>query len=738
MPLFGKKNKKTEENSAPTKGSVNRANLKQMFDESVPESIRTLLRENESFKVGENKYAILILDLNEYGFKNAKQKNTSQGEFIEYTKNSNISAWVPAEGYLDGENELGKEIVGIIPNAITLENLEEIELTREAKYLLAVLDENLETTFTDKTVTLADIQTISEGDKDITDFIDVSALGGGDDDEDDENIEVSDEDLEPAAEVDDDELFGNDDDNGYEEDDNADEDDDMPSDDSDENYDDSGDDEYNEPYVSNDDTGDDFVDDVENMNFNSSDDEDEDLEEEDEYEPDEGVTPAGIVDRPLPGTNPQNLNYTEEDFNASYARKFYSEDLDIEFDSSAFDAIFANRKPFKKFDDNRDETGDHQWLNKQLNQQARDANSYLETLHAENLQEMRARYMQTVSRFCEDIVKDVDPTNPNTTYYKQKKMIDERKQALTNNAEREIQKLKDEQIKRFEAEIQNVRNRAADEAETSFRSKFTAQHEKEIAEIATKYNRDIEASYCELQQSIHNERREAAKRMLDTAITETLIQIEKEYNVALMAENEQYEQFAKQLDDTYEKYRSEEMMRVHTLNEEITRNDLVAKIQQECAARIESIEAEYNVKTQNMEDAAKKSIDAANERVEYMDAQCKERVADERKRVESLQQRLDDMVHDVKIESERKDREYESRINELKQENKIWVDKYDILDATQKRHHVLATVLVVAIALVMIAAGFIMGTYFALNQNAKTDTAPTNATVVTEVNETLG
>jgi len=734
MPLFGKKKQQTDENAAPSVGTKTRTNLSQMFDESVPESVRSLLRENDAFKVGNNRYAILILDLDRYGFKNTKGKNTNQGEFIEYTKNSNISAFVPATGYLDGDNELGKEIIGIIPNSITIENLEEFELTREAEYTLAILDEDLNTQFTDVTINLEQVKEISEDDASITSFIPADMVNNASDDDDDadedETIGSGDNDDDAESEIVEEEAYDD-----YEEgvivdkdEDDDDYDDGIGDNMSGENYDDSGDDEYNEGYSDVEDTGDDFVDDVENMNYNGSDEEDE-YDEDDQYEDDEP-----IIDRPLPGANPQEMSYTEEQLNKSYARKFYSEDLDIEVTTEPFDAVFANRKPFKRFDDNRDESDpDMGWLNRQLNQQSRDANMQLETLHAENLQEMRAHYTQTINRFCSDILAEVDPHNPDTTFYKQKQDLEAQKARLNENAQRQIEQLKADNERKFEADIQNARARAADEAEHSYRNKFTAQHEKELSEIDTKYRRDIEASYREAEQGIHNERREYAKRKFDTAVTNTLVQVEKEYNLALQGENELYQQFAAQLENTYESYRVDSIARAKALADEIKQNDLVAKTKEDCALTINNIQQEYNIKAENMEDEKNKAIATANERVSYMEQQCKERLEDERSRCTALQERIDDMSHDVKIESERKDREYQARINELKQENKIWVDKYDILDATTKRQHLLSTVLVVAIAIIMIAVGFIIGMYSGLNKASENQAAATR--IVTEVND---
>ena len=115
-----------------------------------------------------------------------------------------------------------------------------------------------------------------------------------------------------------------------------------------------------------------------------------------------------------------------------------------------------------------------------------------------------------------------------------------------------------------------------------------------------------------------------------------------------------------------------------------------------------------------------------------MATQCKERVDDERRRVTELQTKIEDMSHDVKIEAERKDREYESRINELKQENKIWIGQYDTLDASYKRQHTIATILVVAIAIIALAVGFIVGMYSGLDK-ARQNT-PEETRVVAEVN----
>jgi len=737
MPLFGKK--KNDEASSPNIGAKNRADLGQMFDESVLESVREQLRENEAFKVGDGRYAILILDLDKYGFKDSKGKNTSQGEFIEYTKNSNIHAYIPATGYLDGENSLGKEIVGIVPDSTTLENLEEIALTREAEYYVAILDEDLNTTITDKVMSLTDAQAVIEDEKEISDFIgDIDTSSNADDDDEDDNEESEDEGISTSSYDDDEDEPEEDSDEDIEDDNDIEEDDydreydeDEPGDDmAGEDYDDSGDDEYNEGAADVEDTtGDDFVDDIESMNGSEEYDEDEE-EYEDEDE---------VVDMPLPGANPQNMSYTEEQFNSAYSRKFYSEDLGITFNSEPFDAIFANRKPFKHLDDNCPEDGEHAWLNKQLNQQARDANTQLDTLHAENLQEMRARYMTTISRFCDDIVKEVDPSNKDTEFYHMREDLNKQKQDLIDNSDREIQKKKDELTRKFENDVKNVRERAANEAETSYRNKFTAQHERELADTEAHYKRDIEAACREAEQTIHDQRRETAKRKLDTAITETLVQIEKEYNIALQAYNELYQQFAKQIEETYEKYRQEEIDRSKTLALQLARNDEVARVSHECVEKIGIIKSEYDIKAQNNEDDKNKTIVAANERVSYMETQCKERLDDERRRVTELQQKLDDMVHDVKIEGERKDREYEARIGELKQENKIWQDQYDTLDASHKRQHHIATILVVAIAIITISVGFIIGMYSGLDKAAKNNAA-TEARVVTEVinTENLG
>ena len=157
--------------------------LSSVLHESVVEAAIELFAANEPFIIsiqGETQYVGLFLDTEDIGGLSKKQaKDEAKGSIVECMNAGRIAVYVTPD-------MLESECLVIIPNAISLDAMEEFGLLSDAPYKVAYISEDGEVSVTDTDISFADAQNILLNGKSIAEVLSLS-------DESDEDVTPVDE-----------------------------------------------------------------------------------------------------------------------------------------------------------------------------------------------------------------------------------------------------------------------------------------------------------------------------------------------------------------------------------------------------------------------------------------------------------------------------------------------------------------------------------------------------------------
>ena len=398
--------------------------------ESTVGAAVALLRENEPFALPSGKsWVVLALPVEGIGGLSMKQKNDeAKGSLIELITADEITTVATAD-------MLESEIFGIIPSVKSLGRMDEFSLLKNAKYLWVVLTQTPEGSLSADPVadtTYADALNISQGFSSLAKTLpEVWVWGGGSVDDAAkvpsaaaivaaEDTATVANDAVPAAS--DEPLTGDGNDDSSDED---------------------------NPF------GPDAGADEEPIDYNDlADDSGDDLNEFEQQFADEGSDQVDQSDiDPAAEADPEEYDdrvFDETEVRATIARRFLSSDLDLEVDLETFEVNFNTGAPVISFNLEDEATTD--WLGRQVNQLARQANTELEQLHFNNENALRELYVSLMSTHMERVIKDVSPDRDGSYYNRLMKAAKEELKERQRTGPEEVSALRKELHARYESE----------------------------------------------------------------------------------------------------------------------------------------------------------------------------------------------------------------------------------------------------------------------------------------------
>lgn len=664
----------------PKKKKKSKDMLSSVLHESVVEAAIELFAANEPFIVsiqGETQYVGLFLDTEDIGGLSKKQaKDEAKGSIVECMNAGRIAVYVTPD-------MLESECLVIIPNAISLDAMEEFGLLSDAPYKAAYISEDGEVSVTDTDISFADAQNILLNGKSIAEVLSLS-------DESDEDVTPVDE-SEEEPDFSEDDLEPSDNEVPYEEDEPEPDFDDGTSDElsgiGDElpfgpgeelESDDSPADEP-EPNVSEyDDTVDEYEDD----------------------EPEEEPLPEDIPDEML------------EDV---ITRTFYSDELGLEVTTEPFDSQFMHGNPYIPFIEDR---GDG-WLNGYLSEMGKNVNLTMKRMHQENLFKMRERYYTLISMHCEEIERKLDISDADTDYGKLYQMLQDKKAEDLSEVDRAVSERKNELNAEWEKKLSQVSEDAARVARQQYQDRFGRQHEEDLYHLEPNIREDIEQGFQEALRELNAKRSMEAKKLLDYGINETLSEVSKMYMDLLEKEKETYTRYTQEMQSYLDEHRKDEVARIEVLDKHMRTTNEVEKVLQEKEAEMKALASEFDAKREQLKTDVEQMKLNTQKEIDRRTREAESKLQDERIRNDKLQSQLDALMESYEKLDRSKNVEYESRINELKQQNQAWQEKYDFANQSNKRSSHLVIALVAAIAVVFTACGFIGGCLLSQKSNVE-------------------
>lgn len=395
---------------------------------------------------------------------------------------------------------------------------------------------------------------------------------------------------------------------------------------------------------------------------------------------------------------PQQQTFDTAAMDKYIARKYYSDDLELEISSQPFDAMFLQSNPYMPFQ----EVPSDGWLDGYVNSLRRDANARLAKLHYENLLLMRQRYMEIITKHCEEIVKAVATDDKESRFGFLKAQFEAKKAAAIEQLPAQIEaykkQIEDEYQGRMKAEMEN----AANSARATFINRNAKEHARELKEIESELRANLESEFMSGQANITQQRRDEAKRQLDAGITEALSMCKDEYTKMMAMERQEYARLQAVIVDYMNEHMAADEAKIAVDIENQRRNTDIAKLKNDAAADMARAKADFEAQVSLIRAASEKSTmeheAAMNEMkdrhahaIAQMRAGFEETISHKdteisllKEQLEQSDARMDEMAKKFVDLDKATDDKYRSQIDMVKSEREAWQERAGHIERMHK------------------------------------------------------
>jgi hypothetical protein len=658
--------------------------------ESTVGAAVALLKENGHFAlpVG-NSWVVLALPVENIGGLSMKQKNDeAKGSLIELITADEITTVATAD-------MLESEIFGIIPSAKSLGRMDEFSLLKNAKYVWVVLTQTPEGSLSADPVADATYQEavqVSEGITTLAQILpDVWTWGGGADADGNSNPAnpstgetsiIVDESAVPAVA-------------------------DEPLTDGDGEFSD-----VDSPF--GDLAGGDDEAPIDYNDLDGADEPEFDPEAEDTDEPTYLGTTEGDAEfvsdqADLPADPDEYVEeriVDEEEVRASIARRFLSSDLDLEVDLETFEVNFNTSASVISFPLEDDATD---WLGRQVNQLARQANTELEQLHLNNENGLRELYVSLMSQHIERVIVDVSPEREGSYYHRLLRAAKDDLKDRQKAGPEEVSLLRKDLNARYDAEAASRGRQAAEQAVLRYKEQNRPRHERELAELGLHNERASEEFYDGAQQIILETRRKDALARMDlgkTKVLDVLIERQQEHR---KAEEALLKLWSGEMMKFIDENRKGDIARSDALAEQLNRENQVEELKAEHAVRFAEIRAEQADRVAELDAQSLKIRNEAVAELAAREETWNHTLALEQQKTASSESRVQDLLNQFDQLGPTLEAQYTSRIQTLEADKVSYSLELDRASQIQSRANKIMVVLIIVLFFAALAVGFIVG-----------------------------
>lgn len=688
MGLFGKKNKDAQSaQSAPKakeatgnggRGRQKKSPLAKIFNESVFEQVLEDLRKNKAFIVsrdGVQEYVALSLDVNTIGgLDQSRRKDEAKGSIVECIRSGRILSYIT-------EPLMDENLIVIIPTSGSLAAMEEFSLLTKAQYELCTIDVSGNVVLLDKTVSYKDVVSVLVSDEDISSFMDDDFTSTRmSDDMGTEEIENSVVDM------------GDDDEEEEEHTDG-----DTSVDDDIESFED-GDSEGTE---------DDALDAVTDDDIDSLD----DLIEVDASVSEPVSEPASAPEIESVSQEPvveEEKDVPEQWVVDAVTRKFYSDDLNMEVSTEAFDVQFMPQQPYAPFDENRPSS----WINDQLNEMSRVANAELRKLRYDNLFKLRTYFFKLVSVQCDRIVTTLSLEDTDSQYGKMYEQIKLEHEAAVSEVDAVVAKKRAKLEADWKRKLQDIGVEAARHAQHQYKEHYGAQHEALVSDLENQVRAACDADFHDMEQELFRRRRAEAATLLDMSINEVLDELTTMHSEYLADEHARYDELQAQMDAFREENRKYDVARTEAIAEQQRQMAEADRVLAQQTAKMREMSREYATKREELMAELSRMREDNDRRIAAAEKDASRRVSGAEGERDTLRKQYEELMNRYENLDKQKDEQYKLRMLAKDDEIASWKERVAHTEDVQKRMGLMSVFALVTAVIAAVGVGFAAGQWF--------------------------
>ncbi|MFJ4622165.1 hypothetical protein [Streptomyces sp. NPDC088812] len=388
------------------------------------------------------------------------------------------------------------------------------------------------------------------------------------------------------------------------------------------------------------------------------------------------------------------------------ARRFLSEELDLDVRLDEFNATFAIGAPVVQI---AVPEGATEWLGDQVAQLNRQANADLMQLRSAHEDELRALYVNLMSAHTEQVIRDVATDRAGSRYKLLKDAAEAEHQQRQTEKDEKIRARRAEIAKDYESQASKVAQQAALSAELQYKERNRSKMEREQIDSAAEIERDIEDTHAHNQQEILRVRRSDATLKMQTGQTrifEVLAERQSEY---LAAEEERLNQWKSEIQRIVDDNRKADIAQSEALAEHLRTTDEIGVLRREQQDLLESVRSEHADRIRRMEDELERNRKDAITQMTARDAEWQHNLDLEKEKTNSQVARVTDLLQQLSTVEDSVAKRYEARLAEMQADKESYANELARASEMQSRSNKILVVMIVTLSLLMGAAGFIVG-----------------------------
>lgn len=388
------------------------------------------------------------------------------------------------------------------------------------------------------------------------------------------------------------------------------------------------------------------------------------------------------------------------------ARRFLSEDLDLDVRLDEFNATFAIGAPVVQIEVPQGAT---EWLGDQVAQLNRQANADLAQLRWAHEDELRTLYVNLMSFHVEQVIRDVATDREGSRYKALKDGTEAAHRERESEKEQRIRTRKAEIVQDYEAQAKKLAEQAALQAEIQYKERNRSRMEREQADAVAEIERVLENSYSHDRQEILRVRRsDAALKMQvgTTRIFEVLAEKQKAY---LEAEEQRLGQWKAEIQRIVDDNRKADIAQAEALAEHQRTTDEIGVLRREQEALLESIRNEHADRIRRMEDELDRNRKDAITQMQARETEWQHSLSLEKEKTDSATQRNTDLLQQMEVVEDSVKRRYEARLEEMAADKESYASELARASEIQSRYNKMLIALIVALPVLGGLAGFIGG-----------------------------
>ncbi|WP_247040336.1 hypothetical protein [Arthrobacter rhizosphaerae] len=388
------------------------------------------------------------------------------------------------------------------------------------------------------------------------------------------------------------------------------------------------------------------------------------------------------------------------------ARRFLSEDLDLQVDLSEFNATFAIGAPVVQIDVPQGAT---EWLGDQVAQLNRQANADLSQLRWAHEDELRTLYVNLMSAHVEQVIREVATDRPGSRYKSLKDGTEEAHRERESEKEQRIRARKAEILKDHETQAKKLAEQAAIQAEIQYKERNRSRMEREQGDAVAEIERVIENAYSHDQQEILRVRRSDAALKMQIGTTRIFEVLAEKQRAYLEAEEARLGQWKDEIQRIVDDNRKADIVQAEALAEHQRTTDEIGVVRREQEALLESIRSEHADRIRRMEDELDRSRKDAITQMQGRDSEWQHSLELEKEKTDSATKRNTDLLQQMASVEDSVKRRYEARMEELLADKESYASELTRASEIQGRYNKMIVALIVALPLLGGLAGFIGG-----------------------------